>query len=66
MDRGSVVLQGTPKEVFAKVEQLKSYGLEVPQVTEIAYRLKKAGVDIAEGILTEDEFVTELVRIKET
>ncbi len=66
MDQGSVVMQGTPKEVFARVEELKSYGLEVPQVTELAYRLKKDGVDIAEGILTEEEFVTEMVRIKES
>ena len=57
MDEGKVVLQGTPKEIFSKVEELKCYRLDVPQVTELAYELKKSGLDLPEGILTVEEFL---------
>lgn len=57
MDEGKVVLQGTPKEIFSKVEELKRYRLDVPQVTELAYELKKSGLDLPEGILTVEEFL---------
>ncbi len=56
MDDGKIVMDGTPKEVFSQVEKLKSYRLDVPQVTELAYELKKAGVDLPDGILTKEEF----------
>lgn len=56
MDNGKVVMQGTPKEVFAKVDEIKSYGLEVPQVTELAYELKKSGIELEEGIISADRF----------
>ena len=57
MDRGNVVLQGTPREIFSQVETLKKYRLDVPQVTLLAHELHKAGVDIPEGILTKEELV---------
>ena len=57
MDEGKVVLQGTPKEIFSKVDELKRYRLDVPQVTELAYELKKSGLDLPEGILTVEEFL---------
>lgn len=57
MDSGKVVMQGTPREVFSQVERLKQYRLDVPQVTELAYELKKEGVPLPDGILTIDEFV---------
>ena len=57
MDEGKVVLQGTPKEIFSKVQELKRYRLDVPQVTELAYELKKSGLDLPEGILTVEEFL---------
>ena len=57
MDRGNVVMQGTPKEIFSQVETLKKYRLDVPQVTLLAHELHKAGVDIPEGILTKEELV---------
>ncbi len=62
MDQGEVVLQGTPKEVFSQVELLKKYRLDVPQVTELAYELKMAGVELEDGILTTKELVEGLKR----
>ena len=46
MDDGKLVMDGTPREIFSKVEELKSYRLDVPQVTELAYELRKAGMDL--------------------
>lgn len=60
MNEGKIVMQGTPKEVFSKVEELKEIRLEVPQVTELAYELKKSGMDIPDGVLSVDELVKEL------
>lgn len=57
MDHGKIVMQGTPREIFSRVEELKQYRLDVPQVTELAYELQKAGMQIPKGILTVDEFV---------
>ena len=60
MDDGKIVMQGTPREVFSQVEKLKSYRLDVPQVTELAWKLKKAGVPLPNGILTVEEFTEAL------
>lgn len=60
MDEGKVVMQGTPKEIFSRVEELKSYRLDVPQVTLLAYELKKRGIPLSDGILTIEELVNEL------
>ena len=57
MDKGKLVMSGTPKEIFSKVEEIKEIGLEVPQVTELGYLLKKNGLNIEDGILTIDELV---------
>ena len=62
MDRGNVVMQGTPREIFSQVETLKKYRLDVPQVTLLAHELHCAGVDIPEGILTKEELVDALCR----
>ncbi|MBQ9767150.1 MAG: energy-coupling factor transporter ATPase [Lachnospiraceae bacterium] len=56
MDGGKIVMQGTPREIFSQVDRLKEYRLDVPQVTELAYELKKQGVPMPEGILTVEEF----------
>ncbi len=56
MDGGKIVMQGTPREVFSQVEKMKSYRLDVPQVTELAWELKKAGMPLPDGILTVEEF----------
>ncbi|MBQ5915752.1 MAG: energy-coupling factor transporter ATPase [Lachnospiraceae bacterium] len=60
MDGGHVVMDGTPKEVFSKVNELKKYRLDVPQVTELADELKQAGMELPDGILTIEELVEEL------
>lgn len=57
MDDGRIVMDGTPREIFSQVEKLKEYRLDVPQATELAYELKKAGVDLPDGILSREEFV---------
>lgn len=64
MDHGKVVMQGTPREIFSKVEELKKYRLDVPQVTELAYELQKKGLPIPNGILTIEELVNALIKIK--
>jgi len=64
MDRGKVVIQGTPKEVFSHVERLRELRLDVPQVTELAYELKKNGLPLSDGILTLEELVEELKNLK--
>lgn len=66
MDRGNVVMQGTPKRVFSEVEHLKELRLDVPQVTELAYELKKEGIPLSDGILTIDELTEELCKIRES
>ena len=60
MDQGHVVMQGTPREIFSRVEELKAYRLDVPQVTLLAYELKQAGIPLPEGILTTKELVDAL------
>ena len=60
MDQGRVVMQGTPREVFSRVEELKALRLDVPQVTLLAHELKQAGVEIPDGILTIEELVDAL------
>ena len=62
MDHGKVVTQGTPREVFSDVKRIKELGLDVPQVTELAYKLREKGIPMREGILTIDEFVEEYKR----
>lgn len=64
MDHGKVVLEGTPRQVFTEVELLKQYGLDVPQMTELAYRLRKDGLDIPADILTTEEMVNALCLLK--
>ncbi|HIS60831.1 MAG TPA: energy-coupling factor transporter ATPase [Candidatus Scybalomonas excrementigallinarum] len=63
MDHGKVVLKGSPREIFREVETMKSYGLEVPASTELAYQLKKAGVNIRTDILTKEELVEQLCQL---
>lgn len=60
MDKGHIVMRGTPRQIFSRVEELKELRLDVPQVTELAWELKKAGVDLPDGILTIDELVEAL------
>lgn len=55
MDSGQVVMEGTPRDIFSRVEELKEYRLDVPQVTLLAYELKQKGFPIPDGILTIEE-----------
>ena len=66
MEQGKVLMQGTPKEVFSRVEELKEHRLDVPQVTMLAHELRKSGLNIPEGILTREELIEELVKLKTT
>ena len=63
MDKGKVVMQGTPRSIFSQVETLKSYRLDVPQITLLAYELRKNGMDIPEGILTRQDLVDALCQL---
>lgn len=63
MDAGKIMMEGTPRQIFSNVEHLKQLRLDVPQVTELAYELKKAGVSLPDGILTKEEFTLALKRL---
>lgn len=63
VDHGKIVIDNVPKKVFSQVELLKGIGLDVPQVTEFAYELKKAGIDIKDDVLTVEECADEVLRI---
>lgn len=66
MDHGKVVMEGTPREIFSRVEELKRYRLDVPQVTILADELRKRGLEIPAGILRKEELVQELCKIGKT
>ena len=63
MDKGKVVMQGTPREVFSNINKLKELRLDVPQVTILAHELKKRGLMLPEGILTAEELSVELQKL---
>ena len=63
MDQGKIVMQGTPKEIFSKVDKLKKYRLDVPQITLLAHKLREAGLSVSRGILTREELTGELVQL---
>lgn len=65
MDDGKVVMQGTPREIFSQVDKLKELRLDVPQVTELAYELKQAGLRLPDGVLTIEEFVNSMAELKD-
>ena len=64
MDNGKKNMEGTPREIFSQVEKMKKIGLDVPQVTELAYELNKEGVNISTDILNINEMVSELCQLK--
>jgi len=65
VDRGKLLLDGTPREVFRQVDRLKGVGLDVPQVTELMHELRRAGLEVREDIITEEECAAELARLLE-
>ena len=64
MNSGKIVMDGSPREIFSKPEELKDYKLEVPGITELAYRLRKAGAPMPACVLNEDEFMEALAGAK--
>ena len=64
MDEGQVAMEGTPEEIFTQVERLKELRLDVPQVTELAYGLRKRGVPLSPCILAEDQLVKEILEVR--
>lgn len=65
MDHGEIVMEGTPKEIFSRVEELKKIGLDVPQTTELLHSLKKTGIRVKTDLLSVDECVGELLSVLE-
>ena len=63
MDNGKVVMEGTPRQIFSQVDKLKELRLAVPQVTELAYELKKEGLPVKDGIIRNEELVEEIKRL---
>lgn len=57
MSQGEILMEGTPKEVFSQVDKIKELGLDVPQVTELAYELRKEGIQIRADVLSVEELV---------
>ena len=66
MDKGKIAMQGTPREIFSKVEELKELRLDVTQATALAYELKKSGIPLPDGILSKEELVENLCRLYAT
>ena len=64
MDKGKLKMEGSPREIFSRVEELKEMRLTVPQVTELAWELKKAGLPLPDGILTRKELIAALVKLR--
>ena len=63
MDNGKVVMEGTPRQIFSQVDKLKELRLDVPQVAELAYELKKEGLPVKDGIIRNEELVEEIKRL---
>ena len=63
MDSGKIVMDDKPEKVFSQVDLMKKLRLDVPQVTELAWELKKAGYDISPEIISEDECVEAIIRL---
>ena len=63
MDGGHIVMHGTPREIFSRVDELKTYRMDVPQVTMLAEELRRQGLNLPEGILTEPECLDALCKL---
>ena len=64
MDRGKIAMEGTPKQVFGQTERVLALGLDVPGMMKLGARLREAGVPLPEGVMTVNEMVVELCRLK--
>ena len=63
MDGGRIIMDDVPQKIFSKVDKLTEVGLDVPQVTQLMYELKKEGIDISLEVLTEEDCLSELLRV---
>ena len=63
MEDGKIILDGTPKEVFSQYDELIKTGLDVPQITSLAYELNKSGINIDSNILSVDEFIDKFLEV---
>lgn len=63
MDKGKIIMDDVPKKIFSQVDKLNSVGLDVPQVTQLAYELRKEGIDVSLEVLTEEEMSAEISRV---
>ncbi|MGN0484675.1 MAG: energy-coupling factor transporter ATPase [Lachnospiraceae bacterium] len=63
MEEGKIILQGTPRDIFSRVEELEEHHLDVPQITRLAHELRKSGLPLSEGILTREELEQELLSL---
>ncbi len=64
MENGRIVMEGTPREVFSRVKEIKDLGLDVPEMTELAYELKESGINIPSDVLTIEEMVDAICQLK--
>ena len=63
MEKGKIVMDGTPREIFSRVEELKAHRLDVPQITLLADELRKSGLSIPKGVLTREELVDAILKM---
>jgi len=63
MEKGKIIMDGTPREIFSRVDELKAHRLDVPQMTLLADELRKAGIPIHKGILTREELVEAIITL---
>jgi energy-coupling factor transport system ATP-binding protein len=63
MEKGKIVMDGTPRQIFSRVDELKLHRLDVPQITLVADNLKKAGLDIPSGVLRRKELVDDILQV---
>lgn len=63
MEKGKIIMDGTPREIFSQVDKLKEHRLDVPQATLVADELRKLGLPIPAGILTREELVDEIMKL---
>ncbi len=63
MDGGRIIMDNVPKKIFSQVDRLTEVGLDVPQVTQLAYELKKEGIEISLEVLTEEDMLKEIQKL---
>lgn len=63
MDKGRIIMDDVPQKIFSQVDRMNEVGLDVPQVTQLAYELRKEGIDISLEVLTEDDVLKEIERL---